>query len=151
MSPLWNSGDCFYRRKFSTIRGVLCIGSALTLTQLSQGALLLLGVDDFYFDGVNPIIVLPHPIRRETKNGLIVERESHHAGEAWQGGQVVLSRQDVVSDSRNPADGRNLDKTSLVANSKCTRSCRHELQRDSPHLTLSRLLGCECRGNEGAS
>ena len=30
------------------------------------------------------------------------------AGEAWQNGQVVLSWQDVLSDSRNPDDGRNL-------------------------------------------
>jgi Mlc titration factor MtfA (ptsG expression regulator) len=30
------------------------------------------------------------------------------AGEAWQNGQVVLSWQDVLSDCRNPDDGRNL-------------------------------------------
>jgi Mlc titration factor MtfA (ptsG expression regulator) len=86
----------------------LVMSDEIKITIAGTAALLLLGVDDFYFDRVNTIIVFPHPIRRETQDGLIVGRESRHAGEAWQGGQVVLSWQDVVSDSRHPADGRNL-------------------------------------------
>lgn len=86
----------------------LAMSDEIKVTIAGTAALLLLGVDDFYFDRVNTIIVFPHPIRRETQDGLVVGRESHHAGEAWQGGQVVLSWQDVVSDSRNPTDGRNL-------------------------------------------
>ena len=80
----------------------------IKVTIAGTAALLLLGVDGFFFDRLNTIIVFPHPIRRESQDGLIVGRESHHAGEAWQGGQVVLSWQDVVSDSRNPSDGHNL-------------------------------------------
>jgi len=86
----------------------LVMSDEIKITIAGTAALLLLGVDNFYFDRVNTIIVFPHPIRRETQGGLIVGRESRHAGEAWQGGQVVLSWQDVVHDSRNPADGRNL-------------------------------------------
>lgn len=88
--------------------GGLVMTDEIKVTIAGTAALLLLGVDGFYFDGVNTIIVFPHPIRRETQGGLIAGRESHHAGEAWQGGQVVLSWQHVVRDSRDPTDGRNL-------------------------------------------
>ena len=88
--------------------GGLVMSDEIKITIAGTAALLLLGVDDFYFDRVNTVIVFPHPIRRKTRAGLIVGRESHHAGEAWQGGQVVLSWHDVVSDSRNSFDGRNL-------------------------------------------
>lgn len=86
----------------------LVMSDEIKVTIAGTAALLLLGVDNFYFDRVNTIIVFPQPIRRETKGGLIVGRQSRHAGEAWQGGQVVLSWKDVIRDSLNPADGRNL-------------------------------------------
>lgn len=86
----------------------LAMSDEIKVTIAGTAALLLLGVDDFYFDRVTTIIVFPHPIRRETRDGLTAGRESRHAGEAWQGGQVVLSWQDVLRDSRNPGDGRNL-------------------------------------------
>jgi len=86
----------------------LVMSDEIQVTIAATAALLLLGVDGFYFDHVNTVIVFPQPIRRETQHGLVVGRESHSAGEAWQSGQVVLSWQDVLSDSRNPADGRNL-------------------------------------------
>jgi len=86
----------------------LTMSNEIKVTIAGTAALLLLGVDDFYFDRVNTVIVFPHPIRRESQSGLIIGRESRHAGEAWQGGQVVLSWQDVRRDSRNPDDGRNL-------------------------------------------
>jgi MtfA peptidase len=86
----------------------LVMSDEIKVTIAGTAALLLLGVNDFYFENVNTIIVFPVPIRRETQDGLVVGRESRHAGEAWQNGQVVLSWQDVVSDSRNPFDGRNL-------------------------------------------
>ena len=88
--------------------GGLEMSDEIKVTIAATAALMLLGVENFYFDRVRTIIVFPHPIRRKTRQGMVVERESHHAGEAWQSGQVVLSWQDVVRDSRNPADGRNL-------------------------------------------
>ncbi|MBC8288806.1 MAG: zinc-dependent peptidase, partial [Planctomycetes bacterium] len=48
------------------------------------------------------------PVRRTTQGGLVVGGESRHAGEAWQSGQVMLSWEDVVTDSGNPFDGCNL-------------------------------------------
>lgn len=86
----------------------LTISDEIKVTIAGTAALMLLGVRDFYFENVSTIIVFPQPIRRTTQGGLVVGRESHHAGEAWQTGQVVLSWQDVISDSRNPFDGRNL-------------------------------------------
>jgi MtfA peptidase len=86
----------------------LVMSDEIKVTIAGTAALMLLGVTDFYFENVNTLIVFPNPIRRETQDGLVVGRESRHAGEAWQNGQVVLSWQDVISDSRNPFDGRNL-------------------------------------------
>lgn len=86
----------------------LAISDEIKVTIAGTAALMLLGVDDFYFENVSTIIVFPQPIRRTTQSGLIVGGESHHAGEAWQSGQVVLSWEDVVTDSRNPFDGSNL-------------------------------------------
>ena len=86
----------------------LDMSDEIQVTITGTAALMLLGVEDFYFEHVNTILVYPQPVHRESRGGLIVGKESRHAGEAWQNGQVVLSWQDVVSDSRNPFDGRNL-------------------------------------------
>lgn len=88
--------------------GGLELSDEVKVTIAGTAALLLLGVQNFYFEHVNTIIVFPDPVRRQSQGGLIVGKESRHAGEAWQNGQVVLSWQDVLSDSRNPDDGRNL-------------------------------------------
>ena len=88
--------------------GGLELSDEIKVTIAGTASLLLLGVEDFYFEHVNTIIVFPDPVRRQSHGGLIVGKESRHAGEAWQNGQVVLSWQDVLSDSRNPFDGRNL-------------------------------------------
>lgn len=86
----------------------LAMSDEIKVTIAGTAALLLLGVEGFYFDRVNTILVFPQPIRRTSKEGLIAGRVSHNSGEAWQGGQVVFSWQDVLNDSRNPTDGRNL-------------------------------------------
>lgn len=70
--------------------------------------LMLLGVDDFYFDNVRTIIVFPQAVRRETNTGWIIERDTFHSGEAYQGGQVVLSWKDAITDARSPGNGHNL-------------------------------------------
>ena len=86
----------------------LTMSDEIKVTIAGTAALLLLGVDGFYFDRVHTVIVFPHPVRRTTREGPIVGRESHHSGEAWQSGQVVLSWKDVVHDSRRPSNGRNV-------------------------------------------
>ncbi len=86
----------------------LTMTDEIKVTIAASAALLLLGVSNFYFEQVKTIIVFPHPIRRKSSDGFLVGRESRHAGEAWQSGQVVLSWNDVVSDAKDPTDGRNL-------------------------------------------
>ncbi len=49
----------------------LVMSDEIKVTIAGTAALLLLGVDDFYFDRVNTIIVFPHPVRRKTRRGLI--------------------------------------------------------------------------------
>ena len=88
-----------------------CEGVTVTeemkVTIAGQAALLLLGVNDFYFDNVNSILIFPKAFVRQTTDGLIAT-DSHRAGEAWQGGPIILSWQDTLSGGRNEHDGRNL-------------------------------------------
>ena len=88
-----------------------CDGVSVTeemkVTIAGQAALLLLGVNDFYFDNVNSILIYPQAFARQTTDGVIAF-DSHRSGEAWQGGPIILSWQDTLSGGRNEHDGRNL-------------------------------------------
>ena len=88
-----------------------CDGLELTdeirVTIAAQAGLMLLGVPDFYFDTVKTILVFPKAFRRQTTDGL-VKGEQHRAGEAWQGGPIVLSWKDTLRGGRNEDDGQNL-------------------------------------------
>lgn len=88
-----------------------CHGLQLTdeimVTVAAQAATMLLGVEDFYFDNVRTILVYPQAFRRQTKSGWIMD-ENYRAGEAWQGGPVVLSWRDALKGGRNEDDGQNL-------------------------------------------
>jgi Mlc titration factor MtfA (ptsG expression regulator) len=86
----------------------LVMTDEIKVTIAGTAALMLLGVEDFYFDRVDTIIVFPQPVQRTNRGGLVQGQQSRHSGEAWQNGQVVLSWEDVVNGSRNPADGRNV-------------------------------------------
>ena len=80
----------------------------IKVTVAGTASLMLLGVDDFFFDNVRTVIVFPHPVRRETNSGWIIDRDTYPSGEAYQGGPVVLSWQDVLADGRTPGNGHNL-------------------------------------------
>ncbi len=88
-----------------------CRGLELTeemkVTIAAQASLMLLGVDDFYFDNVKTILVYPQSFRRQSDSGWLIDEE-HRSGEAWQGGPIVLSWRDVVYGGRHRGDGRNL-------------------------------------------
>ncbi len=88
-----------------------CHGLQLTeemqVTIAAQAGLMLLGAPDFYFDNVRTILVYPQPFRRQSESGWIVD-EQHRSGEAWQGGPIVLSWNDVLRGGRNQNDGQNL-------------------------------------------
>ena len=88
-----------------------CEGLQLTdemkVTISAQAGLMLLGVPNFYFDNVKTILVYPKAFRRQTANGFVMD-QTHRAGEAWQGGPIVLSWKDTLSGGRNEDDGQNL-------------------------------------------
>ncbi|MEM8680966.1 MAG: M90 family metallopeptidase [Pseudomonadota bacterium] len=84
------------------------ISDEVQVTIAGTAALLLLGVDDFYFDTVRTIIIFPRPMRRQSQDGMIVGREHHNSGEAWQSGQIVFSWRDVLRDARHHFSGYNV-------------------------------------------
>ena len=88
-----------------------CEGLAVTeemqVTIAAQAGLLLLGTPNFYFDNVRTILVFPKSFSREVIDGGVVG-QTYRAGEAWQGGPIILSWQDTLRGGRNEDDGRNL-------------------------------------------
>ena len=89
-----------------------CEGLQLTeemkVTIAAQACLMLLGVNDWYFDNVETVLVYPKAFRRETGDGLVEGQSQHRAGEAWQGGPIILSWKDSLSGGRNEDDGQNV-------------------------------------------
>jgi Mlc titration factor MtfA (ptsG expression regulator) len=61
----------------------------------AQAAMMLVGVQDYVFDGVKTILVYPRPFWRKTSDGLIVSNDVL-SGEAWHRGPIVLSWPDVA-------------------------------------------------------
>lgn len=86
----------------------LDVDDEVRVTIAGTAGLMLLGVDDFYFDNVRTIILFPHPVKRKAQRGMLVDEETHHAGEAWQGGPIVLSWSDALWNARHPGNGHNL-------------------------------------------
>ncbi|MDG1872461.1 MAG: zinc-dependent peptidase [Mariniblastus sp.] len=88
-----------------------CDGLELTeemqVTIAAQAGLMLLGVPGFYFDNVKTILVFPQAFSRQASSGS-GEGQTHRAGEAWQGGPIVLSWRDTLRGGRDEDDGQNL-------------------------------------------
>ena len=85
----------------------LTVTEEMKVTIAAQAGLMLLGVTEFYFDNVTSILVFPRAFVRQVTDGAIA-KDSHRAGEAWQGGPIILSWRDTLSGGRNENDGRNL-------------------------------------------
>jgi hypothetical protein len=86
-----------------------CAGLEITdeirVTIAAQASLLVLGFSPtYYFDEVRSIVVYPAAYRHPRER----ERSSSVLGEAWQGGPIVLSWDNVLPQARNPQDGFNL-------------------------------------------
>ncbi len=108
----WDSAT---RRKFSDNTRIFvaeknwegCNGLVLTdemkVVIAAQAAMMLVGIDDYCFEGVQTVLVYPSSFRRETRQGLIVS-DSTRIGEAWHRGPIVLSWIDV----RQIVPGRNV-------------------------------------------
>ena len=82
----------------------LKITEEIQVTVAAQASLMLLGIEDFYFDNVKSLLMFPVAFDRENKNTGSVD---YRSGEAWQGGPIVLSWRDTLSGGRND-DGRNV-------------------------------------------
>ena len=85
----------------------LIVTEEMKVTIAAQAGLLLLGTPNFYFDNVRSILVFPKTFSREVTDGGVVH-QSHRAGEAWQGGPIILSWKDTLRGGRNEDDGHNL-------------------------------------------
>ena len=90
----------------------LVVTEQMQVTVAAQACLLVLGMDDFFFDNVPTVLILPEDFVRTEKHGLggdlYLEADSERIGEADHRGQVVLSWADVLYEARNPGQGANL-------------------------------------------
>lgn len=84
------------------------ITEEIKITVASQACLMLLGTEDYYFDNVKTILIYPHVFERSTNDGLNQGQRQYRAGEAWQGGPIILSWKDTLQGGRNEDDGHNL-------------------------------------------
>ena len=89
-----------------------CEGLDLTeemkVTVAAQACLMLLGVEGFYFDNVNSVLLYPEAFTRKTSDGTSQNQIQHRSGEAWQDGPIILSWRDSLLGGRNPDDGKNV-------------------------------------------
>ena len=93
-----------------------CRGLELTdeirVTIAAQAAILVLGLDDFYFDNVATVLVYPDEFvvkeERAIAAGVTVEEESDRLGEAHYRGPVILSWKEIRANAIAPGYGQNL-------------------------------------------
>jgi Mlc titration factor MtfA (ptsG expression regulator) len=91
-----------------------CGGLELTdevrVTIAGQASVLLLGVEDYYFDGVRSVLVYPSTFADpgERRDGFLVERGVALHGEAHGRGPIVLSWDAVLRGARRPERGHNV-------------------------------------------
>ena len=93
-----------------------CRGLELTdeirVTISALAAILILGLDNFYFDNVATILVYPNEyiVKEEhaLAGGATVEEESDRLGEAHYRGPVILSWKEIQANALEPGYGQNL-------------------------------------------
>lgn len=83
------------------------VSDEMRLTVCGNAALMLMGVQDYYFDGVTSILLYPQSFRRK-RQGRWSTEEVHNAGEAWQYGPIILSWADCDVHSPLRKHGRNV-------------------------------------------
>lgn len=92
--------------------GGLTVTDEIKVTISAQACVLLLGMEHDYFSHVRSILVYPsvYRVREESIGpaGVVSQGHSQRVGEAWYGGPVVLAWDEVLTDGRHHADGRNV-------------------------------------------
>lgn len=108
MKLLQDRVKIFHAEKHWTGCQGLKLTEEITVTIAGQACLMLLGVNDYYFDNVKSVLVYPQAFERKTTEGMIANVPQRRAGEAWQGGPIVLSWKDALRGGRNEDDGQNV-------------------------------------------
>jgi Mlc titration factor MtfA (ptsG expression regulator) len=89
--------------------GGLVMTDEVRVTIAAQAAILVLGLDEQYFDRVLSILVYPSayvaPGKRISEGGIVSEGESARLGEAWYRGPVIFSWTDVLAGGRHETHG----------------------------------------------
>lgn len=90
----------------------LAISDEIKVTIAAQACLLVVGLDEVYFDHVVSILVYPTAyVGAETeisRAGVVIEGGQARMGEAWYRGPVVLSWADALAGGRHEQPGHNL-------------------------------------------
>lgn len=101
-------------RTFVGVSG-LVVTEEMKVTVLAQAALLLLGVEGYYFDRLAEIYLYPRRVKaalttyhHRMHHGVPVDEDVLNLGEAWHDRRVRLSWPDVLRGGRDPHDGLNL-------------------------------------------
>ena len=97
---LWNE------RHFETSKG-LDLSDEMKWAIATNAAMMLMGVEDYFFDGVKTILLHPETFLLPQQNAWVVSHVPA-AGAAWQYGPVVLSWADCLPDSPLKRQGRNV-------------------------------------------
>jgi Mlc titration factor MtfA (ptsG expression regulator) len=91
--------------------GELVVTDEMKVTIAAQAALLLLGVDDYYFDRVSSFVIHPRRFESRSTNADLhtrFQQVTPVVGEAHQIGPVVLLWQEALAGARGHAHGSNL-------------------------------------------
>ncbi len=98
-------------REFEGCRG-LVMTEEIRVTVAAEASLLVLGLDDFYFDNVPSVLCYPDeflvPDRQPIGDDLLMEGQSERLGEAHRHGPVILAWKEALENARNPGYGSNL-------------------------------------------
>jgi len=84
----------------------LIVNEDMKVTVAGHASMMLMGTNDYYFDGVRSILIYPREFGRELKGTVVGETEIR-AGEAWQGGPILLSWHHVLN-ATEPGNGYNI-------------------------------------------
>jgi Mlc titration factor MtfA (ptsG expression regulator) len=92
--------------------GGLTVTEEMKVTVAALACVMILGVEeDYYWDGVQSIILHPGAYRRPTEKGrgdYVVDEDVEMEGEAWRRGPIVLSWEHVLQDGPFRGDGVNV-------------------------------------------
>jgi Mlc titration factor MtfA (ptsG expression regulator) len=98
-------------KDFEGCRG-LVLTDEVKVTLAASACILVLGMDDFYFDNVQTVLVYPDaflvPDRQAIGDQMVIEGQGARLGEAHHRGPVVLAWKESLENARTPGRGHNL-------------------------------------------